>query len=535
MSPAALSELPDDVDALRAIIEAQAKELAAAKAGLQVKTLEIEKMKVQLARLQRMSFGRSSEKIAREIEQLELALEELEAEAPDVGAPDAMDDGADDEAAAADTASAERQNQSRRRLPEGLPRHEVRHDPADDCPQCGGTMRTVGEDVTEILDYVPGRFRVIRHVRPALSCRSCESMAQEPMPSLPIERGLPSPGLLAHVLVSKYCDHLPLYRQSRMYAREGIRLERALLVGWVGKSAALVAPLVEAIERHVLAGGHLHADDTPVAVLRPGTGKTKQARQWVYLRDERPHAGPAPPAVFYRYTPDRKGAHPQTVLRDFRGVLHADGYAGFNKLYEAAEGAPPAVQEVACWAHVRRKIHDVHVATKAPIAAQALGLIGPLFDIERQIVGKPSEDRRAVRQTHSHPRLADLHAFFEASLCKLPGKGDLAAAMRYALGRWPALTRYANDGRCEISNNAAERAIRPLALGRKNWLFAGSDAGGERAAAIYTLIETAKMNGLNPQAYLTEVLTRIAGHPINRIDDLLPWNIGLTDAAPKAT
>jgi transposase len=321
-----LSDLPDDIASLRVIIAAQAAEL-------KDRTLEVERLKIQLARLKRMAFGRSSEKIARDIEQLELALEDLEAEAADAS-PEEVVAKASVPETDGETTPAKAQR-PRRVLPEDLPREEIRHQPDGSCAQCGGVMRQVGEDVTEILDYVPGHFRVIRHARPALSCRTCESMVQAPMPSLPVYRGLPSPGLLAQVLVSKYCDHLPLYRQSQIHAREGLTLERSLLAGWVGKSASLMAPLVEAIGHHVLAGDHIHADDTPIPVLAPGTGKTRQARQWVYLRDERPHGGPAPPAVLYRYTPDRKGKHPQGELKYFRGCLHADGYAGFNKLYEA--------------------------------------------------------------------------------------------------------------------------------------------------------------------------------------------------------
>ncbi|MCF8482935.1 MAG: IS66 family transposase [Rhodospirillum sp.] len=450
-----LPDLPDDVASLRAIIAAQAAEL-------KDRTLEVERLKIELARLKRMAFGRSSEKIARDIEQLELALEDLEAEAADAPAEEAA--GASAPETDGETAPA-KARRPRRVLPEALPREEIRHEPDGPCTHCGGTMRQVGEDVTEILDYVPGHFRVIRHVRPALSCRTCESMVQAPMPTLPVYRGLPSPGLLAQVLVSKYRDHLPLYRQSQIHAREGLILERSLPAGWVGKSASLMAPLVEAIGRHVLAGDHIHADDTPMPVLAPGTGKTRQARQWVYFRDERPHGGPAPPAVLYRYTPDRKGEHPQGALKAFRGCLHADGYPGFNKLYEAdAEGNTP-VREVACWAHVRRKIHDVHVTTSAPLAKEALERIGKLFDVEQAVMGKPPDIRRAARQEKSLPLLEDLRAFFETSLRRLPGKGKLAEAMRYALNHWKALIRYADDGRCEISNNAAERAIRPLTNG----------------------------------------------------------------------
>lgn len=530
--PSTADPLPTDVEALRAIIAAQAAELtaerqareaseaelAAAKAGLLAKALEVEKLKVQLARLRRMQFGHSSERIAREIDQLELALEDLEATAAAEGPPV---DPAEPSAASPEG----RPKAGRRKLPGHLPRTEVVHAPHDACPSCGGALRKVGEDVTEVLDYTPARFTVIRHVRPALSCRCCEGMVQAPMPTLPIERGLPSAGLLAHVLVAKYCDHLPLYRQSAIYAREGVDLERSLLADWVGKAAALMMPLADAIGRHVRAGLVLHADDTPVPVLDPGRGKTKTGRLWVYLRDERPHAGPAPPAVLYRYTPDRKGEHPQRELAGFRGHLHADGYGGFEALYETGGGRPAAVTEVACMAHVRRKFFDEHASTGSPLAAEALKRIGKLFDIERTLTGQPAEERRRVRQAKARPILDDLAVFLDTTLARIPGKGDLAKAIRYARSRWTALTRYIDDGRLEISNNAAERAIRPLAIGRRNWMFAGSDAGGERAAAIYTLVETAKLNCLDPQAYLRDVLGGIVDHPINRIADLLPWNI----------
>ncbi|MAE43833.1 MAG: IS66 family transposase [Magnetovibrio sp.] len=518
--------LLDSVDSLRAIIARQAEtlsardaELAAAREGLKAKALEIEKLKIQLARLKRMKFGRSSEKLNREIEQLELLLEDLEADAPGPAEPE----GESAETAKEDTDRAERK--PRRKFPDHLRREDIRHDPDPSCPECGGDMRHVGEDVTEVLDYIPGRFRVIRHLRPALSCRSCESMVQEPMPSLPIERGMASPALLAHVLVNKFADHLPLYRQSQIFARDGVDLPRMLLAGWVGKCAELVRPLVDAVEAHVLAAERIHGDDTPVPVLDPGRGKTKTGRQWVYLRDERPHGGADPPAVFYRYTPDRKGKHPQGHLKAFKGALHADGYAGFGKLYEADKDGVVYVVEVACWAHARRKFHDVYAATDAPIARETLERIGKLFDVERAVKGQAPERRAAARLDCSRPVAGEMKTFFEASLRKLPGKSDLAAAIRYVLTRWRALTRYLDDGHLEISNNAAERAIRPLALGRKNWLFAGSEEGGKRAAAIYTIIETAKLNGLDPQAYLTQVLTRIADHPVNRVNELPPWNI----------
>jgi transposase len=522
-----VDDLPDDVATLRRMLiaaheagAAREAELAAAKAGLINKTLEIEKLKVQLARLRRQQFGRSSEKIDRIIEQLELMLDELETEAaigPTTDVSSATVD--EDESAAPRTKSP-----GRRPLPEHLPRREIVHTPACLCPACGGAMRKVGEDVSEVLDYIPGRFEVIRHLRPAFSCRACESMVQMPMPSLPIERGRPSPGLLAHILVSKYCDHTPLYRQAGIYAREGVDLDRAVMANWVGKSVWIAAPLVEAIGDHVMAAAALHGDDTPVPVLAPGAGKTKTGRLWVYLRDERPHAGPAPPAVIYRYSADRKGEHPRRHLARFRGFLHADGFAGFGPLYQASGGTSANVAEVFCWAHVRRKFHDVHL-TGSPLAKEALDRIGTLFDVERAAHGLPPDMRRRIRQSRAAPLIEELAAFLDATLPRLSGKSELAGAIRYARSRWAVLTRYLTDGRLEISNNAAERAIRPLALGRKNWLFAGSDSGGERAAAMYTLIETAKLNGLNPEAYLCDVLARIADHPINRIAELLPWNV----------
>jgi transposase len=528
-----LAHLPSDTATLHQIIAAQAAEaetraaeLVAAKAGLVATALEVEKLKLQIARLRRMQFGRSSEKIARTIEQLELRLEELEAEAP-AAAPDAPAAEVAPPTMSAQTSSPKRPKSERRALPAHLPCREIVHEPSCTCPTCGGEMRKVGEDVTNILDYVPGHFEVVKHVRPAFSCRRCESMVQSPMPALPIERGQPGAGLLAHILVSKYCDHLPLYRQSGIYAREGVELDRAIMASWVGKVTALASPLVEAVADHVMAAAKLHADDTPVPVLAPGTGKTKSGRLWVYLRDERPHGSQGPPAVVYRYSPDRRGEHPRAHLADFHGFLQADGYSGFGPLYRSANGQPATVTEVACWAHVRRNFYDIHIANNSPIAGEALQRIGQLFDIERTAMGRSPEHRRLIRQSSARPVMDDLAAFLDAALATISGRSELAKAIRYARSRWTALTRYLDDGSLEISNNAAERAIRPLVLGRKNYLFAGSDAGGERAAAVYTLIETAKLNDLDPEAYLRDVLGRIADHPINRIRELLPWNIVL--------
>src|SRR5450631_3127486 len=414
----------------------------------------------------------------------------------------------------------------RKPLPAHLPREQVTHTPQGACSCCGGTvLRKIAEELTEVLEYVPSAFKVIQHVRPKLSCRACETIVQAPPPSLPIERGRPGPGLLAHVAVAKYADGLPLHRQSGIYAREGVDLDRSTMAEWMGRIAALLSPLTEAIGRHVCAGPVLHADDTTVQVLAPGLGRTKTGRLWAAVRDERPFAGGAPPAAFYRYSPDRRGEHAEALLGACRGFLHADGYAGFNSLFAPdPRTGTTRLTEVACWAHARRKLYDVYEATASPLAKEALERIAELFAIEARINGRAPPERLAVRQQDAIPLLAELEAFLQKVLSQVSGKSKLAQAIRYATSRWAALTRYTTDGRLEMTNNAAERAIRPLAMTRKNYLFVGSDSGGVRAAAMYTLIESAKMSGLDPEAYLRDVLARIADHPINRIGDLLPWN-----------
>ncbi|MFL5334343.1 MAG: IS66 family transposase, partial [Geminicoccaceae bacterium] len=430
-----------------------------------------------------------------------------------------------------------RQPARRRPLPAHLPRETVTHTPPGTCPGCGGSVFSrIGQDEREVLEYVPSSFKVVRHIRPKLSCRGCETIVQPSMPSLPIERGLPGPGLIAHVLVSKFCDHTPLHRQSGIYAREGVEIDRATLADWVGSAVFLLTPLAEAIGRHIRAGAALHADDTPVPVLSPGLGRTKTGRLWVLVRDERPWGSQAPAAAFYRYSADRKGVHAHALLAGCRGFLHADGYAGFDKLYEPTTATGnPALIEVACWSHARRKFYDVHQATKSPIALEALEQVAALFAIEAAIRGQPPDRRAAARDEHARPRLDRLRAFLQTALVRISGKSTLANAIRYTLSRWTALTHYVANGRLEMSNNAAERGIRPLALGRKNYLFCGSDAGGQRAACLYTIIETAKMNGVNPEAYLADVLARIAEHPIRDIGELLPWRwkpSSATHAAP---
>jgi transposase len=520
MIPASLPDLDGlDPEALKALVLAKHSESMEQHKQLTSNTHEIEHLKLVIEKYRRMIFGRKSEKLSGELEQLEFRLEELEtAQAAEETAQAATEA---TQPPSTQTDSKRRLRPARKPLPEDLPREVVTHLPAHNCcPDCGGALRQFGEDISEQLERIPATFKVIRHVRPKFACAGCESVVEAPAPARPIDRGLPGPGLLAHVLVSKYGDHLPLYRQSQIYAREGVDLDRSTLAGWVGAASELLTPLVDQIRKHVLAAAKIHADDTPVPVLAPGNGKTKTGRLWTYVRDDRPAGLGTAPAVWFAYSEDRKGEHPRRHLKDFKGALQADAYSGFHHLY--GDGA---IYEVACWAHTRRKFHDIHVAHASPTTTEALARIGALYAIEEQIRGKPAELRCSVRQTRSRPLLDELRQWMDKTLRSLSTKSETAGAIRYALSHWRALTRYVDDGLLEIDNNSAERALRAVAIGRKNYLFMGADSGGQRAASLYSLIGTAKLNGLDPAFYLRTVLATIAEHPINRIEELLPWNI----------
>jgi transposase len=512
------ADLPADADALRAFALACQAELKAAELSVQLRTLEIEKLKFQIAKLRRMQFGRSSERITRQIEQLELRLEELESgESEEIARAEALDP---------PSPVQQRVRPKRKPLPEHLPRQDIIHEPPSnaecECPDCGAAMAKLGEDVTEVLDYVPGHFRVIRHVRPKFACTACDVITQAPAPAMPTPRGRATPAMLAHLLVSKYCDHLPLYRQSEIYAREGVDLDRSTLCDWVGQAVWLLQPIVEGVRRHVFAAEKIHGDDTTVPVLSPGLGRTKTGRLWVYVRDDRPFCGTEPPAAAYFYSPDRGSEHPAGHLAGFNGFLHADAYAGFEALYQRP-AANARITEVACWAHCRRKFFDVWDDKKSPVAKEAIDRIAAFYAIEAKARFAPPAER-LMHRADTAPLLTSFFDWANKVVTRLSAKSELAEAFRYTIKRRQALSRFLTDARLEIDNNIAENAMRGIALGRKNYLFAGSDSGGDRAAAMYTIMQTAKLNDLNPENYLRDTLARIAdGHPINRIGELMPW------------
>lgn len=498
--------LPSDLAAAHAMILAERAARLSAESDRRVLDIEIERLKLEIARLKRERYGQSAERSAR-IEQLELSLEDLEetAAACEVAA----------EIAAPQPQS--RRKPARRPLPDHLPRLRVVETAPESCPCCGGELSKLGEDITETLERIPAQWRVIQHVREKFSCRTCQAITQPPAPFHAIARGRAGAGLLADVVFNKFGLHLPLHRQSERFAREGVELDVSTLADWVGAVSVALRPLVAAIADHARAGPRVHVDDTPVAVL--AKGKTKTGRLWTMVRDDRPFGGNDPPAAAYAYSPDRCGEHAEILLGGFTGIMQADAFPGFNRLYEKG-----AIVEAACWAHGRRKFYELAQLKKAPIAIEAVARIDALFAIERDIAGLSADERLAARAERSRPLVDDLALWLHHKRAGLSGKSDSAKAMDYLLKRWPAFTLFLDDGRVDLSNNAAERALRGIAVGRRNWTFAGSDAGGRRAAALYTLIETCKMNGIDPRAWLADVLARLPGHSAKRIDELLPWN-----------
>ena len=508
------------LDGQQARIEMLTGALAQRDASLKMAHLTIDKLKLELSYLRRMQYGRSSEKLEHD-GQLELMDSGM---AP---MPAANDPSAPDVAPIAEGGKkrSEKSRSSLRELPAHLPRQTVVHNPEGgcNCAACGNGLREIGQDVSEVLDYEPGNFLVIRHVRPKLACGGCQSIVQAAAPSRPVDRSVAGAGLMAHVLVSKYADHTPLYRQSQIFARDGVELAVSTLSDIVGAAAWLLTPLAQAIGRYVLNGTKVHGDDTPIRVLGGAKNKARTGRLWVYVRDDRASGETAPAAVWFQYSADRKGEHPRRHLRDFEGILQADAYSGYDRLFEDGR-----IVEAACWSHARRKFYDIHEQQRklpGTVAHEALQRIAAIFAIEADIQGQRPEERMRQRQLRTRPVLDELQRWLVATLTEISAKSPMALAIGYAMSNWRALIRFVDDGRMEAHNNIAERALRGVAIGRKNYLHLGSDSGGERAAVIYSLLGTAKLNGLNPRAYLRHVLDRIAEHPINRIDELLPWAV----------
>jgi transposase len=507
-------ELPDDIEALRAMVLEQRASIAQMRQDMTERDLEIERLQAQIDKFKRMQFGRKSEKLDKQIERLETELEELTGNR---GVADARNARAGHGNASASTA-VQGERTSREALPEHLPREEHVLEPDPTCSECGGEMQPLGDDISEQLGRITAAFKVIRTIRRKKICSCCRHIAQPPAPSLPIQRSIAHASLLGDILVSKYADHQPLYRQSEIAARDQVNLDPASMGRWVGACEELCAPLTEALRRYTMAGTKIHADDTPIPVLAPGNKKTKTGRLWVYVRDDTRSGSTEPAAVWFAYSPNRQGIHPQRHLAGFKGILQADAYSGLNNLY--VDGS---IREAGCHAHARRKFYDIHVRTPSEATQKALDCIGELYSIEANIRGKPPAERLRVRLEKAKPLLDLYEAWLRVKLGTLWPKSEMAKAINYSLNQWAALKLYCDDGTLEIDNNIAENALRCVSLGRKNYLFAGSDSGGERAAAMYSLIGSCKINGIDPRAYLIYVLTHIADHPINRIDELLPW------------
>ena len=514
VTPATLP-VPDDINALRAALAAEQLARREAEARASGAEAMVAYLKLLIAKLRHEQFGASSERGRKLLDQLELQLEEVQAAA-------AEDEAAlDPEMEGLPARKPIRRKPVRGPLPAHLPRERVVIPGPTCCPCCQGRLSKLGEDVTETLEVVPRHWKVIQTVRERMACRTCEAVSQPPAPFHPIARGRAGPELLATILEAKFGQHLPLNRQSETFAREGIELDVSTMADWVGACTATLAPLTALIEAHVLAGERIHGDDTTVPVL--AKGKTSTGRLWTYVRDDQPFGGPAPPAAVFHYSPDRRGEHPNKHLAGYAGILQADAYAGFNNLYHPGR-KPGPLTEAGCWAHGRRKLFDLAQVARAPLAAEAVRRIDAIFDAERSINGLPAEQRLAMRQKHVAPLVANLETWMRAARGKMSRHAEVAKAMDYMLKRWDTFSRFLGDGRICLSNNAAERALRGVALGRKSWLFCGSDRGGDRAAAMYSLIITAKLNNTDPRAWLADVLRRINDHPASRLHELLPWN-----------
>jgi transposase len=511
---------PSEIDALRAALAAEQQARRQAEARAAGAEAMIAHLKLLIAKLRHERFGASAERGRKLLDQLELELEALETDAGETAAKQ--------EAEETDTTPVRpftRRKPVRAPLPEHLPRERRVLPGSSACPCCGAKLAKLGETITETLEVIPRQWKVIQTVREKFSCRACETISQPPAPFHPIARGRAGPNLLAMILEAKFGQHLPLNRQSdrqsESFAREGIALDVSTLADWVGACTAALAPLTELIRLHVMAAERLHGDDTTVPVW--AKGKTVTGRLWTYVRDDRPFGGPAPPAAIFFYSRDRTAEHPNRHLVGYGGILQADAYAGFNDLYRPGR-KPGPITEAACWAHGRRKLFDLAQLAKAPLAAEAVRRIDAIFALERSINGLPPEQRLAFRQQHVTPLVTELERWMRAARAKMSRHAEVAKAMDYMLRRWETFTRFLDDGRICLSNNAAERSLRGVALGRKAWLFAGSDRGGERAAAMYSLIVTAKLNDVDPRAWLADVLARIADHPVLRLHELLPWH-----------
>ena len=507
--------LPNDLASAHAMILAQRAALIAAQSEAKVGALEIERLKLLLAKARREQFGQSSERGKLLVEQLELAIENLE--------ETQAEEETKAEVTAPKAAAQTRQRAPRgpRKLPDDLPVERVVESTPCACGKCGGLrLRKLGEVVSKTLECEPRRWKIIEHVREKFTCRDCEAITEPPAPSHPIPRGFAGPSLLAMILVGKFADHQPLNRQSAAFAREGVEIDTSTLADWVGACVVALDPIVSRLREHVLAAERLHVDDTTVPVL--AKTKTRTGRLWTYVRDDRPFGGADPPAALYDYSPSRHGEHPRRVLADWSGVMQADAFSGYNALY-AEDRRPAPIVEAACWAHGRREVFDLAKLTKAPIAIEIVRRIDELFAIERDINGKPPDERRTARQDRSKPLVAALEGYMREQYERLSPKNAVAKAIRYMLVRWGSFTRFLDDGRICLSNNAAERALRGVALGRRNWTFAGSDEGGRRAAAVYSLMTTCKLNDVDPRAWLANVLATLPDHPMTRIDELMPW------------